>query len=438
MAQLQDYDYRSEEVKEILGTPPKWIIRYGSFVVVLGLLFTGFVFYLIKFPDKIPGNFELNSLGNMVEVAIPENGYLDDFFVMDGFKVEKDQPLAVIKNGYDFADFLSLREHVDSLSQLKFELADAFFKKPKLNLGPFKNQYNSLAYNLINFQESVKSDFSLAAVGELRSDLREAKKEINDINGDKYKKIASLEATTKQLLKIRKRHRNNEGGTGDVMRYYFRDSINLENDIEALDNEIETLERRVRKLGARIKRENNNKQVGNIEYWDAFRERLFELQDDLRAWERKNVIKAPIRGKIIQFCDDWSPNLFFRKNDSFLGIVPHEDSLMQDSIKAFFAQVEVSSVGFGKVEKGQEVIVKFNSYPFRQFGVVRGRVNRISSYQRNETNFVEVMIPNPLVTSFGKTLEASPKMFGKAEILTRERRFLERIFEQFYSVFRNH
>ena len=50
-----DLDLRSEEVQEILGRPPRWIVRWGIAVicaVVVGLFVGG---YFIKYPEVIAG-----------------------------------------------------------------------------------------------------------------------------------------------------------------------------------------------------------------------------------------------------------------------------------------------------------------------------------------------------------------------------------------------
>lgn len=40
--------------------------------------------------------------------------------------------------------------------------------------------------------------------------------------------------------------------------------------------------------------------------------------------------------------------------------------------------MKVSSSGFGKVQRGQEVNVKLNGFPYMEFGILKGLVKSIS------------------------------------------------------------
>ena len=53
---MEDYErieLRSEEVQEILGTPPSWLVRWGTLVIVGVLASLGVLSYVVKYPDVI-------------------------------------------------------------------------------------------------------------------------------------------------------------------------------------------------------------------------------------------------------------------------------------------------------------------------------------------------------------------------------------------------
>ena len=57
MQNLQNQQVKSESVTEILGTPPKWLIRWGItviFIVIAGL-FVGSYFF--KYPEVLTAQF---------------------------------------------------------------------------------------------------------------------------------------------------------------------------------------------------------------------------------------------------------------------------------------------------------------------------------------------------------------------------------------------
>ena len=57
MADIEKIEPKSEQVSEILGTPPKWLIRWGItviFIVIAGL-FVGSYFF--KYPEVLTAQF---------------------------------------------------------------------------------------------------------------------------------------------------------------------------------------------------------------------------------------------------------------------------------------------------------------------------------------------------------------------------------------------
>jgi hypothetical protein len=91
--------------------------------------------------------------------------------------------------------------------------------------------------------------------------------------------------------------------------------------------------------------------------------------------------------------------------------------------------------GNGQVRIGQHVNLKFASYPYLEFGLVRGIVSGISLVPTGENYIAEVTLPNRMVTTFGKKLEFQHELKGTAEINTEDRRLLDRILKPVREVF---
>lgn len=60
-------------------------------------------------------------------------------------------------------------------------------------------------------------------------------------------------------------------------------------------------------------------------------------------------------------------------------VLPHENPV--------YAELTLPTEGAGKVEQGQEVIIKLDNYPYLQFGSLIGKVENISTITNtsNET-----------------------------------------------------
>lgn len=102
-----------------------------------------------------------------------------------------------------------------------------------------------------------------------------------------------------------------------------------------------------------------------------------------------------------------------------------------------YGQAVLPTLGAGKVKLGQEVIVKIRQLPYMEYGSVKGKVEAISltaSTEKTvqgdvESYLVTVKFDKGLTTNYGKTLAFKQESSGTAEIITKDRRFIERFFD---------
>ena len=90
--------------------------------------------------------------------------------------------------------------------------------------------------------------------------------------------------------------------------------------------------------------------------------------------------------------------------------------------------------GAGKVKIGHKVIIRFDNYPYMEYGTVSGHISSISLVPNNEYYSAEVKLDSSqLVTSYDLTLNFQQNMPGIAEIITNQRSLLNRISDPFRS-----
>ena len=94
----KEIELRSEEVQEVMGEIPPWILRWGIttlFVIVMALL-TGSWFF--KYPDTIKAEITVTSSDPPVSIIARSSGKIDDIFIKNNEAVECQAILAVIQN----------------------------------------------------------------------------------------------------------------------------------------------------------------------------------------------------------------------------------------------------------------------------------------------------------------------------------------------------
>jgi hypothetical protein len=74
------------------------------------------------------------------------------------------------------------------------------------------------------------------------------------------------------------------------------------------------------------------------------------------------------------------------------------------------------------------VILKFQGYPYQEFGSMEGIVSSVSDIPVDSVYLIRVKLPESLSTSTGKRLNIRSGMTAEGEIVTEELRLIEKVF----------
>jgi multidrug resistance efflux pump len=103
----------------------------------------------------------------------------------------------------------------------------------------------------------------------------------------------------------------------------------------------------------------------------------------------------------------------------------------------YTGEMQLGQYNLGKVRPGQEVLVKLKSYPFEQFGTVRGQLQSISDLPQDSTYRAVICFPQGLRTSANQEIPYRNGLTASAEIITEERSLFQQFFREFVRVFRD-
>ncbi|ASZ12019.1 HlyD family efflux transporter periplasmic adaptor subunit [Chitinophaga pendula] len=95
----------------------------------------------------------------------------------------------------------------------------------------------------------------------------------------------------------------------------------------------------------------------------------------------------------------------------------------------FIAVMQVGQYDIGKLSKGQAVMIALNSFPYQEYGYLRGNISTIAD-EANPTNGqfrVQSSVPLDAHTMNNKALTLKAGMTGTARIIIREQKLIERI-----------
>ena len=158
----------------------------------------------------------------------------------------------------------------------------------------------------------------------------------------------------------------------------------------------------------------------------------YDLRDNLKVWENKYIFKAPFTGKV-EFLNFWVDNQFIQSGEEVFSIIPPQNITV--------GQMLLPASGAGKVKNGSNVIIKLNNFPYTEFGSITGTVASISLITKEQkaqessidSYLITVDLPQGLKTNYGEVLEFQYELGGIADIIIRDRRLIERLFDNLKS-----
>lgn len=160
----KEIELRSEEVQEVMGQIPAWIVRWGItilFIVVLALLVGS---YFFTYPDIVETEMTLTSREPVVEVVARSSGKISELYVSNGQEVKSGAPLAVIENTAKTDDVFRLKKLLARYKE-EPERLNYYLLQDMWLLGDIQSAYMSLA------SKDISARDYRASVGQLLASI---------------------------------------------------------------------------------------------------------------------------------------------------------------------------------------------------------------------------------------------------------------------------
>ncbi|MCH5685547.1 HlyD family secretion protein [Niabella sp. W65] len=89
----------------------------------------------------------------------------------------------------------------------------------------------------------------------------------------------------------------------------------------------------------------------------------------------------------------------------------------------------VPQSNFGKVTTGQKVILRFEAYPWQEFGTLTGTIDYISPIPVDSGYYLaKIQLPEKLVTNHHKEIPFVEGLKAQSEIVTKDMRLAESLY----------
>ena len=417
------------EIEEIISNKPPYVVRWGTVYFFVLLLALGIISWYIQYPDIVIATAKLNGVNIPQQVIARADGKLLKIAVEENEKVDKDQILGYIESIANPQSIHTIARQTDSIGYLiaanrSDEVVHFFpgYKNQKSigDLGELQSAYQVFMQSFIAYKDYLHNGFYLRKKNMLQTDMGNIQN-LHDILIYQKKLMEEDVSLSKKTLDVNK-------------------SLSDQKVISALDFRIEKSKLIAKQLSlpqinASIvsnEREQNEKQkeIAELENQitiqkNTFLQALQTIKSQVQAWEYKYALKAPVSGTA-SFTGFLQENQEMKAGQLLFHVQPGNTS--------YFVEMLIPQYNFGKVKQGQKVLLKFQAYPFEQYGPVVGKIDYIKTTPTDSGYLARVELPNALLTNYGKRLQYRNGLLAQADIITEDVRLLERFY---YKMIRN-
>lgn len=425
-----DIDIRSEEVQEILGTPPGWLTRWGTtvaFGVFAVLIWTA---YWVRYPDIVKEDITVTSTEPPRKIYSANSGYIARILVRNEQMVDSGQVLIALQSDGNSSvdDVMAFEDALSTVKEMDPESLLALNPPMNLLLGEIQEDFYRFLEDQESFRQSRRgrTPRSSASLRELQKRIDELEKEIQLNNRDKRRVQDELDAQTDALSRERRLYQQRKVSSESLRKR--EDAIRqLDRELQGLASDSKSKRFEIQMLENQINGERKSAQSEGSRAFEDLKSSFVRLQNTVQNWKDRHLIQAPIKGMVVLSSNEIAPQQFVNKDIPILSIMPAKTTETLGIMK-----IEVD--GSGRVDTGQQVIVKFKSYPFYEYGAVMGKVKWKGKVPTNKEIPVEVSFPNGLTTTRGRQIDPAQQLTGEAQIVTSNKRLIEKLFENFRRV----
>lgn len=412
-------EIRSEEVNEIMGRTPVWILRKGIIMltIIIAALLTGS--WLFKYPDIISAPVIITSQNPPAPLIARTSGKIMAIYVKDQQQVKAGQDLAVLENAADLHSVLLLKAFLlkGEMPANESMISSASTSMQITNLGDLQQLYITWCTSITDYKRYIQLDYAGKNIKSIREQIGLTHKYIE--------KLASQTSLQAQDLKISNKQ-------------YRRDSLLYQQKVTPLAEfegaEIKLLNAKSAYKNAEITLSNTSIQLTQLEQQileiqlneEEDKKRMLasinanaqSLRNQLQIWELAYTLKSPITGKVA-LTNYWSTNQQVKAGDQVMTLIP-------DEVSTPVGKITLPMLGAGKIKIGQKVNIKLTNYPYLEYGMIKGVVSRLSEVPNQNNYLVEVSLPSGLKSNYNKQIHFDQEMTGTADIITEDMRLLER------------
>jgi len=409
-----EQDLHSEDLQEIIAKPPSWLLQRGISFILLTILMILAISVFIKYPEMVNATLKINTTNAPKVMLSKINGNLIEILLQDGSWVKANQEIAYMESIADHKQVLDILNHLKGLRNdpsFKLDL-DKIASPGELQLGEVQNSYQNFYLAYLNYQ-ALKG----GGIFEKRKNLIHS--ELNHVN-EQNARIQKSYELQKQELDLAEQ---------EFSRYKALADKKIISPLELQQKEAALLAKRqslpqmenniIANRGNLLSKDKELSEINNqiFEEEKKFVQSLNSFISEAENWKKQYVITSPSEGYLI-YGDFLQINQFVKSGEPLFYVNTAKDD--------YYGEMLVPQSSSAKVKERQEVIIKVRSFPYQEYGYLKGRIDYISTIPLRDSVFLTKV--SLLRTVQDSVIKLKPGILADAEIITEDKSIFYRIW----------
>ena len=395
------------------------LAKYGTVVTVATLLLVGALTWFIKYPETISTRARLSGSNAPKPIVARVSSRVTALKKSAGDSLLQGELIATLESTADPEEVLACAAFLDQLyeqlEQEKYSGIKQLMQQKFNHLGALQGDYQAFIQAYIPFKDYVLGDYVAQRKSLLAKDLQiiqQSKAVLNErkaLNNEDLQLSQTTLVKNKKLLEekliseqeYRELSSQNIGKqmSGPQMKSEY---IASETQLNAIQKEMAALDNEVMRQKA------------------LFMQAVLPLRSKIEDWKNDYLIVANAPGRLA-FSTFLQENQVVQAGKIIGYIIPDNGNLYLETL--------VPQNGFGKVSPGQSVILRFDAYPWQEFGTVKGTISYISPVPADSGYYLaKVILPEGLQTNYNKAIPFKEGLLAQSEIITKDMRLAENLY----------
>jgi len=411
-------DLHPEDVREIITEVPSWLLRWGILLFLGILVMLLVVSFLVKYPETIKGELTVDLTNSPKAVVSKVSGKLTKLLISDDDKVAEDEPLAYLESGANYHQVLKLIDNLKTAQRIELNnssIYDLFIDQTKYsNLGELQEQYKDFYQAFLKYKLTIKTGVYFRRKNYILIDLKNIEAQRISLNEQKKLQKSDYQLAEDEIS-MHQKLKDSQVETQAEFREQQSKYISRKSPL------IQTEQSLLNLSATYIAKQKELTELENQISEDklTFLQAVNTLLSGAIDWKRKYILTASESGTI-----------------KFIGFIQINQNLtagqevfyINHGKSHFFGELHLPQNNLGKIKIGQKVLIKLRSFPYEEFGILRGRITYIADLPFKDSSFIaKVDFDVPQISKNHLFPYLKSGMIGDAEVITEDLSIFNRL-----------